>query len=464
MPPIRLLGTFLCLFLFLGALAAASPSRGRSPADNDDGGDNGDDVQPSQSVAGATSTTSLAATSTNTTAVLQGDVQCPGSQLMCVTGIVNGSTITYELQSTGSQSLGWMAIGFGEQMANTPMVIMWLNADGTITLSQRQASGQNMPTPVASPPKVATAQPTLSTLTGSQPVLTFTIDGTATQVPLIWAFGSTRPAEAAGSTIQQHLESGTFTLDLTKTLTSNSTSRVGSSAGSVPLLSYQKTIIAHAVVVTFGFLFLLPAGVLLARYTRTYYPRWFTAHWVIQAGIAGPFIVVGCVLGYVAVNQQGSDVSSPHKRIGTILLALYLCQCVLGAFIHFVKIRFRFGRPPQNYFHAIFGLVILALAFYQVHIGYDEEWPNTTGRSPVANVVNIVWIVWIVVFALLYSGGLAYLPRQWRQERPKASPTDQDKGVQSNDEEGSQSNDHAGVQLNNQETHQLQMIRNRAAG
>jgi Eukaryotic cytochrome b561 len=66
--------------------------------------------------------------------------------------------------------------------------------------------------------------------------------------------------------------------------------------------------------------------------------------------------------------------------VGVALLALYIAQCVLGAFIHFVKIPFGFKRPPQNYGHAILGLTILGLALYQVRLGYKEEWPNTTGR------------------------------------------------------------------------------------
>ena len=46
--------------------------------------------------------------------------------------------------------------GFGSQMANTPMVIMWPNSDGSVTLSQRQATGRVAPAVVTSPPRVAT--------------------------------------------------------------------------------------------------------------------------------------------------------------------------------------------------------------------------------------------------------------------------------------------------------------------
>lgn len=98
------------------------------------------------------------------------------------------------LQSTGQADLGWMAMylnasyigvypsltlficrGFGSTMANTPMVIMWPNSDGSITLSQRSAPGEVMPTVDSNPPRVATADPSASDLTGSTPKMTFTI-------------------------------------------------------------------------------------------------------------------------------------------------------------------------------------------------------------------------------------------------------------------------------------------------
>lgn len=47
-------------------------------------------------------------------------------------------------------------------MPNTPMVIMWANSDGTITLSQRQAPAEVMPTLVPNPPRTATLDMDLS--------------------------------------------------------------------------------------------------------------------------------------------------------------------------------------------------------------------------------------------------------------------------------------------------------------
>ncbi len=55
------------------------------------------------------------------------------------------------------------------------MVIMWPNSDGTITISQRSASGEAMPTLVSNPPRVAAVDAAASDLTASQPTLSFTI-------------------------------------------------------------------------------------------------------------------------------------------------------------------------------------------------------------------------------------------------------------------------------------------------
>lgn len=52
--------------------------------------------------------------------------------------------------------------GFGNEMPNTPMVIMWTNSDGTVTLSQRKASGHVMPTVDQNPPRAASFDQTLS--------------------------------------------------------------------------------------------------------------------------------------------------------------------------------------------------------------------------------------------------------------------------------------------------------------
>jgi len=114
-------------------------------------------------------------------------------------------------------------------------------------------------------------------------------------------------------------------------------------------------------------------------------------------------------------------------------------QCLLGAFIHYVKKKDRVRRPPQNYFHAVFGLLVITLALYQVRSGYNTEWPTTTGREPLPAGVDIIYWIWVVVCHFLtkmrysvlhadsgnfqkllpvsYGIGLAFLPKQFRSEK-----------------------------------------------
>jgi len=81
---------------------------------------------------------------------------------------------------------------------------------------------------------------------------------------------------------------------------------------------------------------------------------------------------------------------------------------------------FRGYRPPQNYFHAILGLAILALAAYQVHYGLTREWAFATGNlHPVPKSAIHAWEALIIIFWVLYALGLVLLPRQFIQEKQK---------------------------------------------
>ncbi|KAJ7122388.1 hypothetical protein C8R44DRAFT_786091 [Mycena epipterygia] len=181
----------------------------------------------------------------------------------------------YTLTSTGEKTAGWMGmsvfspvsiVGFLEVSEAKCLTRPWGNSDGSFTLSQRQASGEVIPTTVSSPPRVATLSTTLSTANSD------------TTQNLIWAFGTDNPGSSSESAIlQQHLDAGTLQLDLTKSLlTSTSASSTGSSgkngssggkngsSGDIPLTPYQRMVIAHAIVCVVGFALLLPTGPLPA--------------------------------------------------------------------------------------------------------------------------------------------------------------------------------------------------------
>ncbi|TFK91609.1 hypothetical protein K466DRAFT_515061 [Polyporus arcularius HHB13444] len=430
------LGLFL---LGLASLVAAKDGRGKDSDDSYYGGDDHGDASGTSSGSSPTATGAAASDASNSTSGLTGGSKCVGSY-MCISGIVNGSTVQYTMQSTGKANLGWMALGFGVQMTNTPMVIMWPNSgDGSITISQRKAPGEVMPTVDSSPPRVANVDAAASDLTGTQPKLTFTIpsDGSKT-ASLIWAFGNINPgSKAADAVLEQHLESSATTLDLSQPIsssngTSDPVSDPNASSGieSAPLLPFQKMIVAHALLCTIGFLILLPAGALLARFARTFTSGWFKGHWLFQFAIAAPIIVSGVAVGIAAVSTAGAvHLDDDHKRWGIAIFVLYFIQCALGALVHYVKPTswtVRRKRPVQNYFHAILGLLVIGLAFYQVRNGFTEEWTRVSSRPPISKAANIVWYVWVALVPVLYLAGLALLPKQFRQERPqqKQAPSD----------------------------------------
>ncbi|KAJ7879824.1 hypothetical protein B0H13DRAFT_1630611 [Mycena leptocephala] len=181
----------------------------------------------------------------------------------------------------------------------------------------------------------------------------------------------------------------------------------------------QRLLIAHGIVCAVGFAFCLPAGVILARYLRTSRPWWYTGHWIAQFGIAGPVILVGIVLGHRVTDKYGEspDDDSNHKALGNILLGLYAVQCAIGAIIHFFKPKNSKGRPPQNYLHAVFGLIIIVLGMYQIRTGYDDEWPLYAGSGRLPKGVNLLWIIWAILLSVAYAAGLVFFLRtQYAQE------------------------------------------------
>jgi hypothetical protein len=345
---------------------------------------------------------------------------------MCVSAAVKGDTVEYTLESTGAQSVGWMAMGFGTLMTNAAMVIMWPNSDGSITLSQRRASAYALPAVDRNPPRIATVLADSSDITGNKPRMTYSVPANSdTTQSIVWAFGTRPPSSSAqDATFQQHLGMGTLALDLTKKLSSSSPATPPPPAKG--LRPSQRIIVAHAVFCSIGFLLILPAGALLARFFRTFSHSWFKGHWILQFGIGGLIIFIGVMLGIGAVSSANSiHFDSIHKKWGIVIFALYLIQCSLGAVIHFVKPKTFVGRPPQNYLHAVLGLLIIGLAFFQVRTGYKKQWPASTGLADLPRGVDYVWYAWVVLLPLLYAGGLTLLRRQYKQEaasRRKASP------------------------------------------
>jgi hypothetical protein len=105
--------------------------------------------------------------------------------------------------------------------------------------------------------------------------------------------------------------------------------------------------------------------------------------------------------------------------VGKVLLGLYIFQALLGLVIHYFKYPWRGGRrPPQNYLHALLGLTIIGLSFWQVRNGYEVQWP-VFGNALLPRGVYPAWLALVVIWPVFYFAGLALLPKQYRQEAEK---------------------------------------------
>ncbi|TFY80455.1 hypothetical protein EWM64_g3556 [Hericium alpestre] len=188
-----------------------------------------------------------------------------------------------------------------------------------------------------------------------------------------------------------------------------------------PLTPLEKKARNHGLLLSVGFLIFVPLGVLVARYARTFTNKWWFGHWIINFIISSPLIFAGWALGHQATNMSGlGHFNDTHKKVGLTLLVLYCFQLVLGIFIHFIRTPalFIMHRSPQNYFHAILGFAILALAAYNIHYGLYTEWMFVTGNlHPVPMSAKDAWLALMIIFWALYGIGLLLLPRQWKQER-----------------------------------------------
>lgn len=160
-------------------------------------------------------------------------------------------------------------------------------------------------------------------------------------------------------------------------------------------------------------------------------------------------------------SREERHFDSIHTRLGLVLFIILCVQVILGSLIHALYRSNRRYRPVQNYVHAVFGIVLFALAIWTIHEGFEiwdwgvPDWttyivsglsgllvrsphlpffhlPRRTAESGAARQeeqkVDLTFhplcisvrypqvYAWAAVLAALYIGGLLLLPRQYRTE------------------------------------------------
>ncbi|SPO31992.1 uncharacterized protein UTRI_06718_B [Ustilago trichophora] len=354
----------------------------------------------------------------------------------------------------GGAPLGWYAVGTGEQMAGSNMMIGWVDTTGNVVMSQRTASGHNDPTTTISA-LAATLEPkrSFSNSTGTVWAWSFPMsssDKTPSKVtPFIWASNkNNNPGSSPSSSIRRHTAYGTLNLDLTKPY-STSPSTSGSNSGSNPapvtpatgqqnstrvLNRRNQLIIVHMVFMIIAWFLLVPAAILIGRYGRTFF-KWYPVHRAIMIP-AFIFVLIGFIVIVAETSQSGGEhFDNTHAKAGLAIFIVMILQIILGAFGHTTK---RFN--PSRIVHVVIGLGITAAAIWNSTEGL-EMW----SWGPPRWASWILWI-WAALLAVAYVAGLALLPRdlkQWRASNGSSEEKQEYLGLQQKSSPGTSTQQHS---------------------
>ncbi|KAH9053357.1 hypothetical protein EDB87DRAFT_1690378 [Lactarius vividus] len=359
--------------------------------------------------------------------------QYPTSPVKSGSSDVDGGTARYILRTTGNQMLGWMTTGFGRNMGDSPMVVVWPSrgADGgysSVAPSQCKAPYKVMPTPDPHPPFAAELSLTDTCVTVANPQIAFTQNAPPDGMQnIIWAFSRTPPAsDDPGVLISIHHKVGCGVLNLTRIPTipaeppaplpppppvhidhphpnpededdhddddekaeddeGESHDEDGASGGSASFV--------HGALCTVGFLLVLPSGALVARYAKaTTSPRAFLLHRLLQFGLAGASIAGG-TLAYLFMDNHGSSG-------GAGLVLLYVVRCAIGSWVHRIPAERRTG-AHSALLGGVGGAIVL-LAFFETWLGL-----LSAGRS------TLVWSALLFTVPSLYVVGVMAVQRRF---------------------------------------------------
>lgn len=347
----------------------------------------------------------------------------------CITGLYEASKkmINYTLVvPQGGSQLGWFAIGQGEQMAGANMAINWVNADMSVTTSHRSTTGEREPeTSDVTVQQFTTNSDVSKTKTG-QTVWSWNMPLPSmypqNAVQHIFSTSMTSPASSSpDADLRKHYryDQG-IVLDFTKAYTGTAPAGIAGSTQSTSTTTNSSTahrdlgknttriFLVHMIFMILGWQLLLPIGVLLARYGRTFF-SWFPYHRALMS-ISFLFIFIGFFLAIGGVSSEGGDhFSNTHEKLGLALFILVIVQIALGASSH--ELKKRKGLRYIGYVHIPFGLILYALSVWQIHEGFEVwQW------QPPAYASYIIY-AWAGLMALLYIVGLAFLTKEIKQNK-----------------------------------------------
>ena len=336
----------------------------------------------------------------------------------------------------------WMAVGFGDQMAGSFMLVVYPSANGSsLTISPRVAMhGESEPTyyPHSTCDYVnnLAIDPNANniTTTGSEGLggnmyadavchnatswmgpnagQKYALDFTNKNQSFIWAVGPGESinSDALDAPMNRHSYYGQFTMDMVAATTASGT--LGSVPGANgPFGSYvlqsasanfngkkdnNGAQIVHALVMCAAFILIFPSGALLLRlFNRVW------LHTAVQ-GIGFVFSLIGFACGCAMTPQynRSRNFNSAHQIIG-LLVCLALCvQFGVGLFGH---IRFKRGAaiPALNKIHLVLGPLAMFFGLVAGGLGINLALNNPFLQYYII-VTIVLWLAFGVIRVSVY--------------------------------------------------------------
>jgi len=276
-------------------------------------------------------------------------------------------TITFTV--TGKTTTGWVGMGLGTEMAPSDIYVGWLQADGTAVMTDRYATQYAMPLEDTAQGGTDDVTGVTGSLVNGEVQISFTrkmVTGdkydtalSLGNVNILWAYGadgSVTNDAATGGTFNKHTDQGTATVNLA-TGASTDTTKPTSSPN---LFSVHAGLMIVAVCCCFF------PGMILARYFKLLFKKWFYVHAALQS-VGMLFVFIGFIAIFVANNNVFTV--GPHQVFGVLAFIGFLVEFAGGLLAHFKfdpnrtavpifpdKIHWFFGR-----FMVVWGLITVAL-------------------------------------------------------------------------------------------------------
>ncbi|RIB06846.1 hypothetical protein C2G38_2046475 [Gigaspora rosea] len=300
---------------------------------------------------------------------------------------------TFEM--TAPSTIGWIAMGIGDSMIGSYIVMAWPTTTNSVAISQRVAYRYAVPEVTSQQSDIkllpsSGIKDDVFTVVFTRPLIVANSTISSATSEYVWALHTTaRPSDDPSTmTITRHNDIGHITLTGT-------------------ISNYDKYIIAHGLLMFFTWGIVTPGAIFIARFTRNIIPRqWFPLHWGIMSFLAVPLVIIGLLLAIAAGVAFNSN--NTHHVLGVIIFICFFLQLSLGWIHH------HFFDPARKYIpwwtrlHWWFGRTLAVGSFYQISLGLDQY---NVGKPLVT-----AYYIWVMIIIISYLSFSFYLWRKRKSE------------------------------------------------